>query len=39
MDGYARFVLAGREFGYEPFHGYLFDPMVSLGSGSFFSSG
>lgn len=39
MSGYAKFVYAKKEFGYLPFHGYIYDPRVYLGSGSFVENG
>jgi len=39
MSGYAKFVFAKKEFGYLPFHGYIYDPRVYLGSGSFVENG
>ena len=37
LIGFATVVFGGKEFGYLPFHGWLFDPRVFLGTGSFIS--
>ena len=35
MHGYARFLIGDQKFGYESFNGYIFDPRVWFGKGSF----
>jgi protein transport protein SEC24 len=39
MSGYAKFVFARKEFGYFPFHGYIWDPRIYLGTGAFVDNG
>jgi len=34
LTGFAKLVLGAKEFGYQPFHGWLYDPRVYLGEGS-----
>jgi hypothetical protein len=39
MASYAKLVIAGKEFGYYPFHGWLYDPRLYFGKGAFISTG
>lgn len=34
LTGFAKLVLSAKEFGYQPFHGWLYDPRVFLGEGA-----
>lgn len=39
MASYAKLVISGKEFGYQPFHGYLYDPRLYFGRGAFIATG
>lgn len=39
MASYARLTISAKEFGYQPFHGYLFDPRLYFGKNAFIMNG